>query len=59
MNNLKVKVYKTILKEVSEKYEGIEEFINSKIEEICSQEKLSGEEVIYFLYFLFWLLAVK
>ena len=59
MNNLKVKVYKTILKEVSEKYEGIEEFINSKIEEICSQEKLSGEEVIYFLCFLFWLLAVK
>ena len=59
MNNLKVKVYKTILKEVSEKYEGIEEFINSKIEEICSQEKLSGEEVTYFLCFLFWLLAVK
>ena len=59
MNNLKVKVYKTILKEVSEKYEGIEEFINSKIEEICSQEKLSGEEVIYFLCFLVWLLAVK
>ena len=59
MNNLKVKVYKTILKKVSEKYEGIEEFINSKIEEICSQEKLSGEEVIYFLCFLVWLLAVK
>ena len=59
MNNLKVKVYKTILKEVSEKYEGIEEFINSKIEEICSQEKLSGKEVIYFLCFLVWLLAVK
>ena len=59
MNNLKVKVYKTILKKVSEKYEGIEEFINSKIEEICSQEKLSGKEVIYFLCFLVWLLAVK
>ena len=50
MNNLKVKVYKTILKEVSEKYEGIEEFINSKIKEICSQEKLSGKELIYFLF---------
>ena len=59
MNNLKVKVYKTILKKVSEKYEGIEEFINSKIEEICSQEKLPGKEVIYFLCFLVWLLAVK
>ena len=59
MNNLKVKVYQTILKEVSQKYEEVEEFINSKIEEICSQEKLSGEEVIYFLCFLVWLLAVK
>ena len=59
MNNLKIKVYKRVLKEVSEKYEGAEDFINSRIEEICSQEKLSVEEVIYFLYFLVSFLAVK
>ena len=34
------------------KYEGANEFINSRIEEICSQEKLSVEEVIYFYVFL-------
>ena len=45
--------------DVSEKYEGAEEFINSRIEEICFQEKLSVEEVIYFLSFLVSFLAVK
>ena len=59
MNNLKIKVYKRVLKEVSEKYDGAEDFINSRIEEICSQEQLSVEEVIYFLYFLVSFLAVK
>ena len=37
-----MKIYKKVLKEVSG------DFINNKIEEICSQEKLSGEEVTYF-----------
>ena len=49
MNNLKIKLYKTVLKEASENYDGAEDFINSRI---CSQEKLYAEEVIYFLCFL-------
>ena len=48
MNNIKVKIYKRILKEVAEKYDGAEEFINNRIEEICFPEKLSAEEVINF-----------
>ena len=28
MNNIKVKVYKRVLEEVAEKYDGAEEFIN-------------------------------
>ena len=32
-----------------EKYNGAEAFINNSTEEIYSQEKLSAEEVIYFL----------
>ena len=47
MNNLKIKICKRVLKEVSKKCDGAEDFIN--IEEIYSQEKLSAEEVIYFL----------
>ena len=49
MANIKIKVYKNVLKEVAEKYDGAEDFINNRIDEICSQEMLSGEEVIYFL----------
>ena len=43
MNNLKIKVYKRVLKEVSKKFDGAEDFMNSRIEEICSQGKLSAE----------------
>ena len=49
MSNLEIKVFKKVLKEVVEKYDGAEDVINSSIDEICSQEKLSAEEVIYFL----------
>ena len=59
MNNLKIKIYKRVLKEVCKKFEGAEDFINRNIDEICSQEKLSVEEVIYFLCFLVGFLAVK
>ena len=50
MNILKKKIYKRVLKDVSEKYEGTEEFINSWTEEICSQEKLSVEESIFYFF---------
>ena len=42
-------MYKKVLKEVTEKYDGAEDFINNRIDETCSQEKLCAEEVIYFL----------
>ena len=58
MNNIKIKIYKRVLKEVSEKYDGTEDFMNNKIEEIASQETLSTEEV-YFLRFLVSFLTVK
>ena len=59
MNNLKIKIYKRVLKDTSEKYEGAEEFINGRIDEICSQEKLSVEELIYLLYIFFSLFSSK
>ena len=59
MNNLKIKIYKRVLKEVTEKFEGSEDFINRRIDEIYYQEKVSVEEVIYFLYFLISFLAIK
>ena len=58
MNRINIKIHKRVLKEVSEKYDGPEDFINSRIGEICSKEKLPAEEVIYFLCFVSFL-AVK
>ena len=50
MNSAKLDVYKKILQEVCEKFHGAEEFIKDKIEEICCNEKLSVEELTYFVY---------
>ena len=50
MDNLKIKTYKTVPKEVSKIYDGAEEFINQRIEEICCQENLSLEEITDFVY---------
>ena len=53
MNIIKIKVYKKSLTQICEKYDGAKSFINERIEEICSHEKLSAEEVIYFLVSFF------
>ena len=47
MSNIKVEVYKKVLKEVAEKYEEDESFINNRTDGIFSQERLSAEELIY------------
>ena len=53
MNRVKLKIHKEVLKEVRVHFDGAEDFINSKIKEICSQEKLSINGVrVYCL--LFW-----
>ena len=49
MNIMIIKVYGRVLKETCEKYGGAEDFINDRIEEVCSHEKLSVEKVIFFL----------
>ena len=48
MNNIRVKIYKKVPKEVTQ-YNGAEDFINNGTDDICFQEKLSDEEVIYFV----------
>ena len=50
MNNAKINVYKKVPQEVRKKFDGAEEFIRDKIEEICNNEKLSVEEVTKFVY---------
>ena len=43
----KLNVHTKVLQEVSEKFDGTEEFIKDEINEICSNGKLSVEEVTY------------
>ena len=48
MSNTKLNVYKKVLQEVCEKFNGAENFIKEKIEELCcSNGILSVEEVTY------------
>ena len=47
MSNAKLNVYKKMLQEVCDKFGCTKEFIKEKLEEICSNGKLSVEEVTY------------
>ena len=47
MNNTKTNVYKKVLQELCENFNGAEGYIKERIEELCSENKLSVEEVTY------------
>ena len=48
MANKKLNLYKIILQEVCEKFNGTEEeYIKKRIEKLCNEKKLSPEEVTY------------
>ena len=47
MANTKLNVYKIVLQEVCEKFNGAEEYIKKRIEELCKEKELSAEVVTY------------
>ena len=47
MANTKLNVYKIVLQEVCKMVSGAGEYIKKRIEELCDEKKLSGEEVNY------------
>ena len=47
MSNSKLNFYKKVLQEVCEKCNSAEDFIKGRIEKLCSNKKLSAEEVTY------------
>ena len=55
MNKTKVEVYREVLRDVSRNFEGTENFIKRRIQEICEKKKVSVEEVFYFYIFLMFL----
>ena len=43
MTKTKVEVHREVLRDVSQNFEGTENFINQRIEEICEQKKIPVE----------------
>ena len=50
MNSTRVIIYKTVLQEFCEKFNGVEDFVKERIEELCNEKKLSAEEVTCWIY---------
>ena len=49
---IKKSVYQEVLRDISQNFEGTEEFIKERIQEICDRKKISEEEVIYFFKYV-------
>ena len=47
MANTKLNVYKIVLQQVCEKFDGAEEYIRKRTDELCNKKKLSAKEVTY------------
>ena len=50
MNSAGVIIYKKVLQEVCEKFNGVGVFVKERIEELYNEKKLSAEEVTYWIY---------
>ena len=48
MSATKVKTCKTLLKDIRNKYPDSEDYINERRDELCSHQKLSVTECLYF-----------
>ena len=41
MNNAKINIYKIVLREVCEKFNGTEQYITERIKELCNEKTIS------------------
>ena len=46
----KINIYRKVIEEVNNKYEGADEFIQNKINELCSEHGISTEEVRLYIF---------
>ena len=46
----KIRIYRTVINEVSREYENTREFIHNKLNEICSEHGISAEEVRLYIF---------
>ena len=47
MSDTKLNVYKKVLQDVCEKFNGAEQYIKERNDELCSESKLSIDQVSY------------
>ena len=57
MNKTKLDVYREVLRDVSQNFEGAENVIKQWIEKICERKNKSVEEVFYFHISLVFLIS--
>ena len=50
MSNRKLNVYKKVLQEVCEKFNGVEQYIQERIKELYSESQLSVDEIKLFVH---------
>ena len=43
-------IYRTVINEVSRKYKNTREFINNKLNELCSEHGISAEQVHLYIF---------
>ena len=54
-SKIKIRIYKTVINEVSRVYEDTTDFINKRLNELCSEHGISAEEICLYIYFFFML----
>ena len=48
----KIRIYRTVIKEVPREYENTREFIHNKLNELCLEHGISAEEVRLYIFML-------
>lgn len=54
LDKMKINIIREVLSDVSAKFMNVEEYIRKKLEETYLREKISVQEVIYFMFNLFY-----
>ena len=47
-----IKIYQKLVSELGRKYDGAEDFINTRVKELCLEHGILEEEVCLYLFFM-------
>ena len=49
-SKIKIRIYQTVINEVSRVYEDTIDFINKRLNELCSEHGMSAEEICLYIF---------